>query len=237
MANIHLLKEQSRGCGFRSEGGFYLRCEGKGIHCGFLPINLPEKPAIPAGKKSDKEQKKYFQPSRGPRWVKVGDIIPESHDCNLPNNPFIEGGCQGCWVRSIDRDMDALLIWVGMSYYKTTSLFDKEAGRVGISRKIPPHIIPRIKVGKTPVFLAHREGSNILNTQTGEVTTIRQVFRIFIPSVIEHVVKPNILKLDKRTKAYKEYVAYLDELEAQGITLVQVEKLGTNLKLDLPQDN
>jgi len=227
MAKINFIKEEARGCGFKTEDSFYLRCEGKGILCGYLPIDLLEKPTKKV-KSKKKKQVRYFNSSRGPTWAKVGDLIPEGHVCKLPDNPSIEGGCQGCWVRNIDKEEVGLLLWVGMSYYKTTDLFDKEAGRVGISRKIPRQLVKKIQVGKTPVFLAHKEGSNILDPDTMEVIKVRQIFRAFIPSRMEYVVKSAMLLLDKRTKAWKAYERYLNELEAQGVTLIHVEKIGTD---------
>jgi hypothetical protein len=240
MANINLVREGARGCGYKKTDSFYIRSEGAGIECGFLPIDLPEKPADPpAGARSRKKkkgekpkrEKRYFKPSLGPSFPFIGDVIPEGQKCSLPEDPLKSGGCQGCWVRSLDPSEKCVLLWVGMSFYKSTEHFLQEAGRIGISRKIPKHVIKNITIGKTPVFLAHREASRVLDTTTNEVTITRQVFRAFIPSRIEYVVNPKTLALDKRTKAYKNYIKYLDQLEEQGITLIQVEKAGTVLDL------
>lgn len=196
MATIHTRIESSRGCGFRKEGGFYLVIDGKGIECGLLPINLPE----------------HIKTSRAPQWKTVGEAFGKSQErkCSAPK-------CHQCWLKSMPDNTMALVNFVGMAHYRTVEQFERESGRQGISRRIPPHIIRNIRVGETPVLLAHRESSKILDGDS--VTTIRQIFAAFKPQRIEYIITG------------KETEAELNSLESQGITLIRVKKAGKLLYL------
>lgn len=197
MATIHKRVENSRGCGFRKPGGFYLVIDGKGIECGLLPITVPS----------------WINTSRAPQWRTAAEACGprKERKCSAEK-------CQQCWLKKLPDDETTLLNFVGMAHYRTAKQFEKEAGRMGISRRIPPHIIPKITVGKTPVLLAHRESSSSI-TEEGDVVKLRQIFAAFKPQRIEYIITG------------KETEEELNQLEEQGITLIEVHKAGKVLNL------
>ena len=200
MATIHTRVESSRGCGYRRPGGFYIVLDGEGVVCGLLPVELPE----------------HIKTSRAPSWRESQELLGPSKKRSCSGTE--DGPCKECWLKTLPDPEITMLMFVGMSHYKTTQQFEREAGRVGISRKINPGLIPRIHVGHTVVLLAHRESSHIPDEEL-DYKAIRQIFTAFKPERIEYIVKGN------------EDEEYLDALEQQGITLIKVQKAGQVLNL------
>jgi len=201
MATVHTRIESARGCGFRKAGGCYLVIDGKGIQCQFLPVDLPEE----------------IKTSRGGQW-RLAEIAIGKKAKRVCRNPGKK--CSKCWIIKMDDKETCLILFVGTKFYKTTKHFDAEAGRLGISRRIPQRLISKIEVGKTPVLLAHRKSYQSVNEE-GEVFTTRQVFAAFVPSRIEYIVTG------------KESAEELDQLQAKGLTLIKVIKAGKVLDLGI----
>jgi hypothetical protein len=103
----------------------------------------------------------------------------------------------------------SMLIWVSPDNYPTPEDFLNEAGNMGISRRISGDQIPRgLIVGKTWIFLAHREV--VFEHPEGETKTAPGVFHAFVPEMVEYVVKGS------------ETDAEIANLVKRGITPVQV---------------
>lgn len=209
MPTIHTRIEPARGCGYRKPGGFYLVLDGKGIECGLLPLEV--RPEI--------------KTSRAPSWRTSEAAIGKAQDrrCRLEGNDDPEHQCKGCWLKDLPNEELVLLTFIGMKYYRSVKHFESEAGRIGISRRIPPSLVPKITVGKTAVLMAHRESSHIPDDKEG-FKAIREVFSAFKPQRIEYII----------TGA--ETPQELEELEAQGITLIRVTKQGDTPQLNF-EDN
>ena len=199
MPTIHNRIEDKRGCGYRQPGGFYLVVDGKGVSCGLLPIDLPES----------------ISTSRASQWRKAHEVcgVRKQRQCTSGEN------CKECWIKRLSDTEPVLLNFVGMEHYRTAQQFEREAGRAGISRRIPPHLIGRIVVGKTPVLLAHRNSSRTVGAGGG-IEMKRQIFTGFKPQRIEYIVTG------------KESQDYLEKLDRQGITLIRVQYAGKVLDLE-----
>ena len=154
-------------------------CDGKGIVCDRLPVELTICPCCGGG----------IKPSRGWTWIQPVDLFGGSHTpCHC--HPY----CPACNPHSVDGNRAGLL-WVGEKFY-TVSSFLKEAKDIGISRRI--NSIPRgFKVGKTWIFMAHRlcvqkwkvDGPLDIMGQPKESEHVPGIFTAFRPSRIERVVK------------------------------------------------
>jgi len=193
--NISVRYESKRGCGYRKEGGLYLVAGGLTDSCQKLPIPLGVCPCCHAG----------IKPSRG--WTWVSKRLIEDAPCR-------KEGCTGC--HPFDGSVDKFgLLWVGEKFYGSPYDFNKEALRMGISRRIAA--VPKdFVVGETWVLLAHRKC--ILKDE--EYTP--GIFCVFKPSTIEYIVKDD----DTEEK--------LQSMEKRGITLVHVipeEKRQKSLEL------
>jgi hypothetical protein len=98
------------------------------------------------------------------------------------------------------------LLWIGTAFYKTPEDFIREAGELGISRRITT--IPRgFKLGESWVFLAHPK---VFRDTEGEWSP--GIFRIFKPTAIEKIV----------TKTQSEDADEMEALAERGITPVIV---------------
>lgn len=104
------------------------------------------------------------------------------------------------------------LIWIGETHYPTIGHFNREAERMGISRRIPA--VPKgFVVGETVVLLAHRKAI-IGEIEMGkEVEYSPGIFRIFKPDRIERVVTGD------------ESDDEIDAMIRRGLTPVIVERI------------
>lgn len=214
MANIEIRVESERGCGFRQPGGTYLVSDGLAAHCERFPVELGICPVCHSG----------IKPARGWTWINPAAL--------LGLNAFTSCGafaCVGCPMNG--SHSKAGLLWVGEKFYPTTADFNREADRMGVSRRISA--IPKdFEVGKTWVLFAHRKAiENVCDVCNGlgnldELTTDvdtecgkcdgegklykSAIFHAFKPQRIEYVVKG--------TESENE----LDKLEERGFTLIKV---------------
>ena len=201
-------RESARGCGYRKVGGLYLVFDGQGVDCGKLPIPLHVCPTCGAG----------IKPARGWTWIDGDALTAEARARKCPKaDNWRDLGCPGC---PMDQDAPfgrAGLIWIGESFYSTPDDFQREAAKMGISRRIAS--VPRgFEIGKTFVFMAHRlcvpefiEG--------GENIWTPGVFSIFVPSRIEIICNG--------TESEEQIADY----EGRGLTPVKVIRLGENKNL------
>jgi hypothetical protein len=113
--------EEKRGCGYRKVGGLYLICFGAGRHCGKMPVKCEVCPTCNAG----------IKPTRGWTWI---DPVP-----HFAERACDSGNCRACPLGSDNlTDLGPVgLIWIGEQFYPTPQAFVAEAGRMGISRRIP----------------------------------------------------------------------------------------------------
>jgi hypothetical protein len=116
------------------------------------------------------------------------------------------------------------LMWVGAKYYPSYLIFTREASAQGISKRIAQ--IPRgLIVGKTWVALAHPRAIVEYDPKINpgvKYTFKPGIFSVFIPTAIEYIITG------------KESQEKLDDLEARGITLVDLIKVEqAQTKMDL----
>jgi hypothetical protein len=200
--NILTQIEGKRGCGYRKEGGLYLVSEGLGRYCGALPIELEVCPTCHHG----------IKPSRGWTWIDLS-ALAAVRGCSR------EGGCGNCPIADAKIQQCGLL-WVGEQFYKTPAAFAKEAGSMGISRRI--QAVPRgFVVGETWVALAHRKAIESVFKLGEEPTYKSAIFHVFRPQRIEYIVK----KGDSNEK--------LEDLEKRGMTLVKVVRKGERAQKEM----
>jgi len=192
---MNISVERRRGCGYRKPGGIYLVAPGTGFGCGLLPIPLTICPCCGAG----------FRHNRGFTWINpAGIAAAANHACTRPT------GCSICPLAD-SKVQRAGLLWIGAAFYKTPDLFDAEAARMGISRRISA--LPRdFKVGESWIALAHIKAIEGPAPAPGEelIEARPGIFRLFKPTAIEYVVKG--------TETDEE----LARFEKRGFTLVKV---------------
>jgi hypothetical protein len=121
------------------------------------------------------------------------------------------------------------LIWIGGGYYKTPGDFMKEAGRMGISRKLPA--VPRnFVLGKTVVYLAHREAfqvpmslSHAAYVAPKEPVLVPGIFTAFKPTGIDLVIEDENNVPERAQKLADRLQKAVDDGDAQGdVRLVKV---------------
>lgn len=193
--------ENERGCGFRKGGCIYLVNSGKGRSCGRFPMELTVCPCCSEGVKV----------ARGWTWVQMS--LFDNAECDGNNN------CSTCPMAVIDPNTRIGMLWVGEKFYATPEAFMREAGAMGISRRISQ--VPKdFVVGETWIALAHRKGMS-KGIVDGVATFAPAVFQMFQPDRIEYVVKGD------------ESEEELDRLEARGLSLVRVIPAPSQPELDL----
>jgi hypothetical protein len=215
---VETRRESARGCGYRKAGGLYLVCDGQGRGCGRIPFPLCVCPTCNQG----------IKPARGWTWVDSGPIIEAMDPCVhegpevfASNNRIATSECFTCPMRAPMGQVG--LIWVGEKFYPTPDDFTKEAGKMGISRRIPA--VPNdFVLGETWVWLAHRKAIDAEHEEdcakasaewlecNCEAEETPGIFHVFLPDRIEYVVKDD----DEDEK--------LERMSDRGITLVQIEK-------------
>ncbi len=180
MIPVEVLHERARGCGFRKGGGLYLVAQGMARGCGKLPLVLDVCPTCSAG----------IKPTRGWTWVDSDALFRERACDNwITEKPW---ECEPCPLE--EGAGRAGLLWIGESFYKTTSAFLAEVQFHGVSRRIPA--VPNdFKLGETWVLVAHRKAvtSPGYGQDETEPAIIHQyrpaIFHLFRPERIEYVVK------------------------------------------------
>lgn len=199
---IQTSNDRERGCGWRKPGGLYLVSHGPARDCGRLPIPCGTCPCCGRG----------IKPSRAWTWVDGDEILRASPECPLRGEPT----CETCPVHRYVTDGIGKvgLIWVGERHYPTVGHFNREAEKMGISRRLSA--VPKgLEIGKTHVFLAHRKG--ILkggNAKMGEEILFEPgIFTIFKPERIEAIVTG------------EESDDEIDALLKRGLTPVKVERV------------
>lgn len=184
--------EGKRGCGYRKPGGLYMVNASEGKACGRIPFPLIVCSCCGEG----------FRPSRGYRWVDGQKILETAPECSFDECK------EDCGFREGNEENvgRAILIWVSPDNYPTPEDFMNEAGNMGISRRISGDQIPRgLIVGKTWIFLAHREAIDVHSDEP-----IPGVFHAFVPEMVEYVVKGSETDVE------------IANLVKRGITPVQV---------------
>jgi hypothetical protein len=230
MPNIITVQDQKRHCGWRSEGGLYLRSDGLGRDCGKLPLLLDRCPVCNGGIKFGRSLT-FIQPRR----------LFEGAECKqYAEDP---GNCMGCILSGRNIPDRGWLIGVGAKSY-TMGSFLAEALRLGVSKRIPQ--IPRdFKLGEDYVFASYKKAivrwtvatqpmevelpededeesdqPELLEIdpapptqQTPVATHYPGVFAVFRPTRIEYVVRGD------------ETDEQLERLEKRGVTCVRVERV------------
>lgn len=205
--------EGRRGCGYRKGGGLYMISGKHAEDCHRLPVPLDICPTCRHGIKS----------TRGFTWIDASIILAPG--CKYNETNIGQEHCIRCVIcrpplvgATSDPDLPAILsglLWIGSAYYKTPASFNREAELLGISRKIAA--VPRgFEIGKTWVFLAHRQGSGRYDADKNEVVYTAGIIGAFRPTAIEYVVKGD------------ESDRELELISKRGITLVRVERAKEN---------
>lgn len=191
-------RDRERKCGWRQPGGKYLIGGECCLPCGKLPHWLTVCPTCHHG----------IKPSRGWTWIDA-DALFGNLPCgtrDVSRNEF----CLSCVLHHPGQR--AGLLWIGEKFY-TPDEFEAEATRLGISRRIAS-VATGFKVGETLVLLASRKVMCVGATGSGELVSYKPaIFAAFVPTAIEYVVKGD------------ETDEQLHRLEAQGCTLVRVERV------------
>jgi hypothetical protein len=213
---IDIIDEPKRGCGFRKEGGLYMRLDGAGAGCGKLPVILDICPACGQGVKFARSWT-WINPSRLMVPGPCGDVID-------PIAGGVPGTCLGAACVLCDPPEKAGLIWIGEAHYKTPADWLKEAHEQGVSRRIKtvPH---GFKIGEHWVMLAHKKvrqepcrecpasGEMVCPACKGKGTVWKSgIFHVFRPDRIEYIVTG------------KEPDEELERLEERGFTLVRLTR-------------
>ena len=183
--------ERERGCGYRKPSkdgvGVYLVGDGTAPPCGLLPYPLEVCPCCGGGIKA----------TRGWQWITPellfkGDVMSvlagAERDCSRSKVLRVvkanhQKGCRTCPIGTPPPGLHGLL-WVGEKFYSTPEEFMREAGTMGVSRKIKA--VPRgFVLGETWVFLAHRR--SVRNPETGE-REFPGIFTAFKPRQVDLVI-------------------------------------------------
>lgn len=185
--------EKIRGCGFRKVGGTYLIGEGMMVPCDRLPISLEVCPVCGQGIKITTGYTQIY-PERlfGGKHKNCTESYSEL--CPVCN-PQIAG-------------KEALLMWVGSRFYSPES-FIAEAKERNVCKRIP-FILSNLEIGKTWIYLAHKEAyKKVINQYRTDLKP--GVFYAFKPTRIEKLIWKS--EADEKT---------LEKLKKRGITPVVI---------------
>ncbi|MDE8535519.1 hypothetical protein PZC41_14520, partial [Staphylococcus aureus] len=177
---VTISREQARGCGYRKPGkdgvGIYLMGGSYGEACERLPFPLSHCPCCGAG----------IKPARGFTWVNGATMFAGSPQCQPHDHT--DHHHEVCMMCNPPKEPSGLL-WVGGKFYKRTQDFMLEADRMGISRKVA-HIPTGLVVGKTVIYLAHREAISHTEGEFPNIEITHQagVFSAFIPTRVDLVI-------------------------------------------------
>lgn len=198
---IEARREGRRGCGWRKEGGMYLMKDGPSSECGRLPIPCETCPCCERGIKQ----------ARGWTWIDGDEIMRASPECSLKDEPT----CNTCAVNRLAKEgMGRVgLIWIGERYYPTVGHFEREAEKMGVSRRMSA--LPRdFILGETYVLLAHPKAILTHPPEVGQDIEYEPgIFKIFKPERIEIVVNG------------EEPDEVIDGYIKRGLTPVKIERI------------
>jgi hypothetical protein len=207
---ISIVHDSQRGCGFRHKtGALYFMSDNAGVPCGVLPLELKPCPTCAA-----MGLKCRVSPTRGYTWIDPSRTF-DWKSVSCPQS-FDGGLCRDCSMSMISRLERCGLLWIGEKFYPTPDDFDKEARKLGISRRLPhDHLPVGFKIGEDFIMLAHKKSVLRLGVE-GEtlVDYFPGVFRIFKPQRVE--------VLCDGTETDEVIEGYLK----RGLTPVKVERNG-----------
>lgn len=186
--DLKTVVDSERGCGWRKEGGLYLRADGPMDTCGKLPVPLEVCPCCHSGVKQ----------ARGWTWFDPRPFLAVKV-CSYAERPGDDRAlkCLTCPMQHPPER--AGLLWVGEKFYATPAEYMDEARRLGISRRIAA-VPADFKIGDR-VYLAHPRAIKELcvcrqtlaekcPTCEGEGWVYKKgIFTTFIPDRIEYVCK------------------------------------------------
>ncbi|KKM15789.1 hypothetical protein LCGC14_1692510 [marine sediment metagenome] len=202
---IQTRRESVRGCGWRKPGGMYLVSSGDATGCGRLPIPCETCPCCGRG----------MVPARGWTWVKADELIRAApNKCEMAKTKHC---VEVCVINQVITGRETIglagLIWVGHRHYPTINHFNREADRIGISRRI--NFVPKeFKLGETYVLLAHRKAIIEGELAIGAEPVFKPgIFRLFKPEDVEIVVTG------------EERDSVIDSYVKRGLTPVMIERI------------
>lgn len=201
--------ESKRGCGYRKIDNLYFVTDAEGYNCDRLPIPVTVCPCCGEGIKFSRgftwiQPTKFFGGDHSDPENNAGTYVPPDKreamnianiDCECPSQ------CPACWPLNVfGPEGKAGLMWVGKKHYSVES-FMKESASLGISKRI--NAIPReFRVGKTWIFLAHKEAvdlppeendvpiqDKLFDRESKETKQGPGIFMAFRPRRIERIVK------------------------------------------------
>ncbi len=215
MPTIKTLVEKKRGCGFRKNGGLYLMGSTDfTVYCCKLPFPLTTCRCCGQGIK--------FTP--GFSWISADlfNVTSCSSHSNDSNLRFTDRDAKSCNLIDMYLHSTQLgLMWVGESFYETPAHFTREAGQIGISKRIA-RIPLEAKPGKTWIALAHRKA--IARPNFEDLTKsiyLPGIFMLFKLQSIQYVVNG------------RETVEELERLEKRGVELVNVIPEGKQTTINI----
>lgn len=203
--------ERVRGCGFRKLGGIYLVAdEGVWLSCERFPIPLRACPTC--------DCRVNF--ARSFQWITHEMLLAYAKPCaqvddHCPMCPL----CSPSLLKNDRPSKKSGLIWIGKQHYSPES-FLLEANNLGVSRRVSA--IPKgLVIGKTRVFVAHKQGLNNQATMFDGAPE-REDGDMVEPAVIASFVPRRIeLMVDDTGKMEdEEWVQKL--VEKKGVTLVRL---------------
>lgn len=227
--------EPERGCGYRRLGKIYVIGTGISVPCHRLPLPLEVCPVCGQGIKFSRSwieinPKRLFgncyDTTECPHCGKtlelttldsgrMGYICEDCHAeyqytpclCKLKEDEH--GKCPVC-----EPPEHGYILWVGGKYY-TPSSFIMEARKMGVSKAVP-YVPKNLEVGKTIVYLAHKQAVKKIVEDKESVTGYKEeyapgIFFAFVPIRLEVLVK--------KSEATPELI---ENYEKRGIDVVVV---------------
>lgn len=226
---ITIKNEKERGCGHRKAGGLYLVDDAPSHGCNKLPVEIkPCETCAALGLNCRVHQ------TRGWSWINPAALIP-SGSCGQ--------ACLGPICGLYEPPKRGGLLWVGESFYKTTSDFNREAHEQGICKRVSA--IPKgFVVGTHHVLLAHPKAVSLVchdcngtgnalapvpgETEHGVVTKEGEIIPTCVTCKgVGAIQAPGIFRMFKPSRI--EYILKGDEtsaeiadLEKRGLTTVRL---------------
>lgn len=227
---VQIVSEGRRGCGYRTPGRMYFRCDGEGRACGRLPIQLTTCPCC--------GQSMVAKQMIGFTWIPDFDRLVQNEHC-------VHAGTEHCNACPLSKPIGKVgLIWVGAKYYPTPLDFTREAKEMGISRYI--HNVPKdFEVGKHWVALAHPfavknpepkptppkkvEGREITDEEWAAFFTAEKEYKDMVPGIF-HMFKPDRIEYVCSEQEANDD-EFIESLLKRGITPVMIRRIGEQGKL------
>ena len=200
--------EIPRGCGYRKEGGLYMRGFGLSVPCDRLAYVLTYCPVCGSGIKFTRGYQMID-------WYQYAGV---------------HKGCKDkfkCPICHPDEGSKYAIMWVGDKYYDPDG-FIEEATKQGICKRISA--VPRdIVFGETWVLLAHKKAGTIQNEE-GDFEDAPAVFYAFKPSHVEKI-------LSKKQARDKKLINRLRKQNTKILIATKVDKEGNVLETEeLPEN-